>query len=377
MEKIEYSEEKMNLVRKKVQKMISTVAELEEAFPGRHFTLDGHLVGSIGEVLAAYYYGIDLYKASNPVHDGIVDGKEVQIKITQRDNIVISKEPDYLIVLYLTKRGDVFEVYNGRGKEPWKSASKEDNHNNRHMFVSKLMRLDKSVPSVDRIPMVKPITKMKDCYKNAKKRPTNEIDSSNAITMNATIDYYNKNANEYVESTIDVVFTAVQDRFLKYLPEGAYILDFGCGSGRDTRYFLGKGFQVDALDGSEEFCRIASQNTGIEVRQCMFEDFKADRMYDGIWACSSILHLTKEKLRAVVPAMIRALKDRGIIYTSFKYGEFEGERHGRHFTDFTEASFQEFLKDIDGAKIIDSWVAGDVRPGRGDEKWLNLILKKK
>lgn len=195
--------------------------------------------------------------------------------------------------------------------------------------------------------------------------------------MSNTLDYYNQHAVQYTDSTVNLEFSTMQDRFLQLLPEGAYIVDFGCGPGRDTKYFLEKGFRVDAFDGSEEFCKIASKNTGIEVKQCLFEDFEADEIYDGIWACSSILHLPKEKLRAVVPAMVRAVKDGGYIYTSFKYGEFEGERHGRYFTDFTEESFRDFLKDVDGVEIVDLWVTSDVRPGRGDERWLNLILQKK
>lgn len=63
MERINYTQEKMNIVRQQVQKLVEIVAELEKEFPGRHFTLDGHLVGSIGEVMAAYYYGIELYTA--------------------------------------------------------------------------------------------------------------------------------------------------------------------------------------------------------------------------------------------------------------------------------------------------------------------------
>lgn len=69
-------------------------------------------------------------------------------------------------------------------------------------------------------------------------------------------------------------------------------------------------------------------------------------------------------------------KNGGIIYTSFEYGEFEGERKGRHFIDFTEESFREFVKDYPELVIIEQWVAADVRPGRGEEKWLNLILRK-
>lgn len=169
MERIVYSREKMDVIRDKVQQMIGIVSDLEEEFPGRHFTLDGHLVGSIGEVMAAYYYGIELYRASAQVHDGVVDGREVQIKITQQDDIVINEEPEYLLVLYLTKKGDVYEVYNGRGKEPWKSASKRDSHNNRHMRVNKLMELDMEVLPEDRIMARNPIEKMTKEYKNRKR----------------------------------------------------------------------------------------------------------------------------------------------------------------------------------------------------------------
>ena len=170
MDKLVYDEEKMSLIKDKVQKMIDIVTELEEEFPGRHFTLDGHLVGSIGEVMAAYYYGIELYKASTRVHDGEINGRKVQIKITQQDNVVINAEPDYLLVLYLAKTGKVYEVYNGRGKEPWNAASGFDNHNNRHMMVNKLMELDANVPAKDRIKARIPIDKMKKEYKNHKKK---------------------------------------------------------------------------------------------------------------------------------------------------------------------------------------------------------------
>ncbi|MBP5491005.1 MAG: class I SAM-dependent methyltransferase [Lachnospiraceae bacterium] len=196
--------------------------------------------------------------------------------------------------------------------------------------------------------------------------------------MNKTIDYYNQNATAYTNSTLDVEFALIQDRFLALLPEGAYILDFGCGSGRDTKYFLGKGYRVEAIDGSEELCKIASQNTGIEVRQCLFEDFTAeDEKYDGIWACSSILHLPKTSLLPVMKTLVQVVKKGGYLYTSFKYGEFEGERHGRHFTFFTEDSFCEFAKDIDGIEIVDMWTAADVRPGRENEQWLNIIARRK
>ena len=192
----------------------------------------------------------------------------------------------------------------------------------------------------------------------------------------STLDYYNKNANTFVEGTINVEFTDTQDRFLKLLSEGARILDFGCGSGRDTKYFLSKGFLVDATDGSEELCRIASELTGISIRRMLFAELDAIDAYDGIWACSSILHCPKEELRDVIRKMIRAVKDGGVIYTSFKYGDFEGERNGRYFTNFTTESFHEFMRAFSELSVEQEWVSADVRPGRGDEKWLNLILRK-
>ena len=194
--------------------------------------------------------------------------------------------------------------------------------------------------------------------------------------MNKTIDYYNQNADAFASGTIDVQFTEVQDKFLSYLPSGAHILDFGCGSGRDTRYFLSKGFQVEATDGSEELCKIAGKTAGIPVKQMLFSELDAVEKYEGIWACSSILHLPKDELKGVMGKMIRAIKDGGYIYTSFKYGEFEGYRNGRYFTDFTEERFAEFLRDFPQLKITEEWVSKDARPGRDDEKWLNLILKK-
>ena len=137
---------------------------------------------------------------------------------------------------------------------------------------------------------------------------------------NNTLNYYNTNAHSFVISTFLVDFTQTQDKFLHLLPPAATILDFGCGSGRDTKYFLDVGMQVDATDGSEELCRLASEYTGIPVRQMLFEELDAKAQYDGIWACSSILHLPKDTLKNVFGKMIEALKEHGVIYTSFKYG---------------------------------------------------------
>lgn len=192
-----------------------------------------------------------------------------------------------------------------------------------------------------------------------------------------TLNYYNENAQSFAFGTVSVKFTEVQDKFLEKLNPDAYILDFGCGAGRDTKYFLSRGYQVDAVDGSEQLCRIASEYTGIKVRQMLFQELDEKEKYDGIWACASILHLPKKQLREVLKNMYAALKSKGWIYTSFKYGEFEGEWNGRYFTDFTTDTFKDFIHDMHGLKIEEQWITRDVRPGRGEEKWLNLLLQKK
>lgn len=194
--------------------------------------------------------------------------------------------------------------------------------------------------------------------------------------MDKTIEYYNQNADVFVRGTRLVDFTVIQEHFIEMIPSGSKILDFGCGSGRDTKYFLEKGYQVMAMDGSVELCRLASVFTGIEVKEMLFQELDLVNKFDGIWACSSILHLAKQELFPVIRKMHIALKDNGVIYTSFKYGDFEGERNGRYFTDFTKNTFQEFIKGIPELTIEEQWITSDVRPGRGEEKWLNLILRK-
>lgn len=192
----------------------------------------------------------------------------------------------------------------------------------------------------------------------------------------STLNYYNSNAADFSETTKNVDFSEVQQIFINYLSPYASILDFGCGSGRDTKYFLNHGYHVTATDGSQAICKIATDYTGIQVKQMLFEEFDDQNKYDGIWACASILHLSKEELPHIFYKMQQALKKDGLIYTSFKYGTFEGERNGRHFTDFTEEMFVAFIKQISGLQIEKMWITGDVREGRGDERWLNILLRK-
>ena len=167
----------------------------------------------------------------------------------------------------------------------------------------------------------------------------------------------------------------IQDEFLEKLPERAQILDLGCGSGRDTKYFLKHGYRVNAIDGSAELCALATEYTGIPVKCQMFQELDEQEAYDGIWACSSLLHLSYGELDEVLYRIENALKPQGILYMSFKYGVFEGERNGRYFLDFTEEKLEQLLKKHTGLQQLRSFHTEDVRPDRKEE-WLNLFLQK-
>lgn len=196
------------------------------------------------------------------------------------------------------------------------------------------------------------------------------------MNTNTTLDYYNNNAYRFTADTLDVEFSDIQDHFLAELQPGALILDFGCGSGRDSRYFLQKGYKVEACDGSEEMVKTATKNAGIPVKQMLFSELDEQERYDGIFACASILHVSSEELPDIIGKMKKAVKKGGVLYVSFKYGTFEGVRNGRYFTDQTKESLKQILDQVGGLNIISTGITGDARPGREDEKWLNVLLRR-
>jgi hypothetical protein len=112
------------------------VDALEAMFPGRHFTPDGHMVGSLGEALAAYYYDISLSQASAECHDGTCDKRHVQVKATQGDRVAITSEPEHLLVLRLNRDGSFVEEYNGPGTLVWNLVAHKPRPKNGQYQVS-------------------------------------------------------------------------------------------------------------------------------------------------------------------------------------------------------------------------------------------------
>ena len=167
---------------------------------------------------------------------------------------------------------------------------------------------------------------------------------------------------------------SLYQRFLPLLQERATILDAGCGSGRDTRYFINRGYQVTAFDASAEVAALAEKEAGQPVQVLRLQDIQYQNQFDGIWACASLLHISAKELPLVFRRLARALKPNGTIYLSFKYGQGEYEKQGRRFTDMDEAGLRALVDDIEALAINELWVTADRRQGREHEQWLNGIL---
>lgn len=122
-------------------------------FPGRKFTLDGHLVGSIGEIVAAYIFDLTLYPASTLGHDAKApDGRNVEIKLTQGRGVAIRHEPDHLIVLHRPKGGPTRVLYNGPGALVWAACGNMQKNGQRPISLARLSQIAADVPISTQLP---------------------------------------------------------------------------------------------------------------------------------------------------------------------------------------------------------------------------------
>lgn len=202
--------------------------------------------------------------------------------------------------------------------------------------------------------------------------------------------YYNENASKYIADTMDADMSAIRNRFLSHLPhpwgrrhkvtegeEGEVtILDAGCGSGRDVKAFKELGFQVYAIDSSETFVEHCRSIIGGNVKLAAFQDYTTDIKFDGIWACASLLHLTPEELPGVLLKFSGFLKPGGVFFMSFKYGNKNYIKDNRYFNCCTTESITGLLHNIKDIEILENFITGDVREGRSEEKWVNVIVRK-
>lgn len=192
-----------------------------------------------------------------------------------------------------------------------------------------------------------------------------------------SLKFYDEKGKFFFERTAYLDLKYLHDAFAELLPKNAHILDSGCGSGRDAKAFIERGYQVTAFDGSATMVKLASEFTGLDVQYLTFEEMNFDAEFDAVWANASLLHVPKAELPALFPKFLAALKPDGLWFMSFKLGE--GERKDdfeRHFTFFTEQGFQEFIAPFSELKIEKLIITQDNRPQHEGEKWLNAILRK-
>lgn len=189
-----------------------------------------------------------------------------------------------------------------------------------------------------------------------------------------TIDYYNKNAASYYNQTVEMGMETIIEKFIKYIPADGAILDLGCGSGRDSIYFIEEGFDVTAVDGSKELCELAKIEIGQEVHNIMFEDLEFDNVFDGVWACASLLHIKKSELPNIISKISRSLVDDGVLYMSVKHGDFEGIRDERYYADYRTGEIKELFKKFPEFEIIDIYTKR--RNKDDDQSWLNIFVRK-
>ena len=196
------------------------------------------------------------------------------------------------------------------------------------------------------------------------------------MSIDKTIDFYNKNAENYCSKTIGIDLTQIYEKFLKYIPKQGAILDLGCGSGRDSLYFLNNGFDVTSMDASIEMVKLSSKLINQKTIHRKIEDIDFKDKFDGIWACASLLHINKNATVDVYNKLLSALKIEGILYASYKYGINTMVKEERYFNNYDENSFSEMIKNIKSLELIEFWTTLDLRQEGNNQKWLNILLKR-
>lgn len=166
------------------------------------------------------------------------------------------------------------------------------------------------------------------------------------------------------------------EQYSELIEPYASILDAGCGSGRGAFYFSGKGYRVTVFDYSPPMVKQATKLTGSKALQLSFQDLTFENQFDGVWACSSLLHFPMDEMHDAIYRLSRSMKIDGVLYASFKYGKGEYNRNGRFCVDLYEEGADDLIGQHPELTAIRYWQTSDLRPGREKEKWMNLLVRK-
>lgn len=194
-----------------------------------------------------------------------------------------------------------------------------------------------------------------------------------AVIVDSTIQYYDENAREFISRTLNSDMSNIYKRFQQFLPEKATILDVGCGSGRDSRYFLNNGYSVSSFDASKKLCLEASKILGVPVTNATFDSFSTTEKFDGIWACASLLHVARARQIRMINKFLRFLKKSGVFYASWRYGDGEAIEEGKYYCNLSPSWFEENMTQIEG-RILECWKSTERRQNNQKVEWVNVIF---
>jgi hypothetical protein len=138
-----------------LSQIFTGISSLQKEYPNRRFTIDGRLVGDIGEIVAALEFDIELDAISQPLHDGTTsDGRRVQVKATFQDHLTFTKTPDFLLGLKLSPDGSYEVIFNGPGIVIFDAFAHRKSISEKLLRFSnkRLLELSQNVPNALRIP---------------------------------------------------------------------------------------------------------------------------------------------------------------------------------------------------------------------------------
>jgi len=190
--------------------------------------------------------------------------------------------------------------------------------------------------------------------------------------LTTNLRYYERHADEYIKNTESLDMRELHSAFIKYLPKHAYILDAGCGSGRDSVIFLSEGFQVTAIDASAAMVKAAISRK-VPAIQMAFQEVSFVEKFDGIWACASLLHVPRMEIEQVLRRLYRALKVSGIIFITLKEGTGEGNSpEGRFFANYSLEEIKEYLSSVGFWQIV----FAKHTPDSKGKLWINILARR-
>ncbi|AWI53443.1 SAM-dependent methyltransferase [Aquabacterium olei] len=196
---------------------------------------------------------------------------------------------------------------------------------------------------------------------------------SQDAAVSSTDRFYEDHAVEYFSGTSGAQTQFVLDRFLSHLPANAAILDAGCGSGRDLKYFHSRGHCALGIDASTALVQMAAEYSGAPCEVVRIERISYEERFDGVWACASLLHLPRDAFRPALRSLNRALKRGGTLFMAVQEGQGEAILpDGRLYVYYSEDDIRTSL-DAAGLAVNELWTTRNSAEAVHQPVWINVI----